>query len=158
MVFPNSKAGCSRVPPQSATLTAQYCYFTDPVRLACLIHATSVRSEPESNSQKKEFEKLLTQTFTVPCLFRRFIAEPKSHVSSIHFSKIDVVLDSVSLAFRRISRNGCIVYHFVPPVCKGENEKTGYAVDATYTTSCAPPPMMEDLGLGSVAIARPASL
>ena len=27
----------------------------DPVRLACLIHATSVRSEPESNSQKKEF-------------------------------------------------------------------------------------------------------
>ena len=36
--------------------------------------------------------------------------------------------------------------------------KTGYAVDATYTTSCAPPPMMEDLGLGSVAIARPASL
>ena len=25
----------------------------DPVRLACLIHATSVRSEPESNSQKK---------------------------------------------------------------------------------------------------------
>ena len=36
--------------------------------------------------------------------------------------------------------------------------RTGYAVDATYTTSCAPPPMMEDLGLGSVAIARPASL
>ena len=37
-------------------------------------------------------------------------------------------------------------------------QETGYAVDATYTTSCAPPPMMEDLGLGSVAIARPASL
>ena len=36
--------------------------------------------------------------------------------------------------------------------------ETGYAVDATYTTSCAPLPMMEDLGLGSVAIARPASL
>ena len=123
MVFPNSKAGCSRVPPQSATLTNKYCYPSDPVRLACLIHATSVRSEPESNSQKKEFEKLLTQTFTVPCLFRRFIAEPKSHVSSIHFSKIDVVLDSVSLAFRRISRNGCIVYHFDPLVRKGENEK-----------------------------------
>ena len=35
---------------------------------------------------------------------------------------------------------------------------TGYAVDATYTTSCAPLPMMEDLGLGSVAIAKPASL
>ena len=35
---------------------------------------------------------------------------------------------------------------------------TGYAVDATYTTSCTPPPMMEDLGFGSVAITRPASL
>ena len=31
-----------------------YCYNADPVRLACLIHATSVRSEPESNSQKKK--------------------------------------------------------------------------------------------------------
>ena len=28
--------------------------FLDPVRLACLIHAASVRSEPESNSQKKD--------------------------------------------------------------------------------------------------------
>ena len=54
MVFPNSRAGCSRVPPQSATLTQEYCYPRDPVRLACLIHATSVRSEPESNSQKKK--------------------------------------------------------------------------------------------------------
>ena len=43
----------------------QYCYQINPVRLACLIHAASVRSEPESNSQKKEFVKLLTQTFTV---------------------------------------------------------------------------------------------
>ena len=54
MVFPNSRTGCSRVPPQSATLTPQYCYLGDPVRLACLIHAASVRSEPESNSQKKK--------------------------------------------------------------------------------------------------------
>ena len=54
MVFPNSRAGCSRVPPQSATLTQEYCYPRDPVRLACLIHATSVRSEPESNSQEKK--------------------------------------------------------------------------------------------------------
>ena len=61
MVFPNSKAGCSRVPPQSATLTNKYCYPSDPVRLACLIHATSVRSEPESNSQKKNFESLLLE-------------------------------------------------------------------------------------------------
>ena len=34
----------------------KYCYPSNPVRLACLIHAASVRSEPESNSQKKEFE------------------------------------------------------------------------------------------------------
>ena len=45
--------GCPRVPRPSATLTGRYCYLPDPVRLACLIHATSVRSEPESNSQKK---------------------------------------------------------------------------------------------------------
>ena len=98
MVFPNSRTGCSRVPPQSATLTPQYCYLGDPVRLACLIHAASVRSEPESNSQKKKVFSLkvprgtfvapllahrlaataslgdtLTQTITVPCLFRRFV-------------------------------------------------------------------------------------
>ena len=34
----------------------EYCYPDNPVRLACLIHAASVRSEPESNSQKKDFE------------------------------------------------------------------------------------------------------
>ena len=41
----------------------KYCYPPDPVRLACLIHATSVRSEPESNSQKKEFELLHTNIY-----------------------------------------------------------------------------------------------
>ena len=34
----------------------EYCYPGNPVRLACLIHAASVRSEPESNSQKKLLE------------------------------------------------------------------------------------------------------
>ena len=37
----------------TCTLTGRHCCLPDPVRLACLIHATSVRSEPESNSQKK---------------------------------------------------------------------------------------------------------
>ena len=83
MVFPGTKAGCSRVPPQSATLTAQYCYFTDPVRLACLIHATSVRSEPESNSQKKKVYYILFLAFaqTFNCSSRLNLIV--SHVSSI---------------------------------------------------------------------------
>src|SRR5574344_1134433 len=62
-VFPNSRTGCSRVPPQSATLTPQHCCIGDPVRLACLIHATSVRSEPESNSQKKNLRMLHTNIY-----------------------------------------------------------------------------------------------
>ena len=59
MVFPHFWTDCSRVPRPSATLTREYCYPQDPVRLACLIHATSVRSEPESNSQKKTLELTL---------------------------------------------------------------------------------------------------
>ncbi len=42
-----------RVTHPFATRPESYCYSTDPVRLACLIHAASVRSEPESNSPKK---------------------------------------------------------------------------------------------------------
>ena len=34
----------------SATKPSSYCYFKGPVRLACLSHAASVRSEPGSNS------------------------------------------------------------------------------------------------------------
>ncbi len=41
-----------RVTHPFATEPMMYCYLTDPVRLACLIHAASVRSEPESNSPK----------------------------------------------------------------------------------------------------------
>ena len=41
-----------RVTHPFATEPMLYCYPTDPVRLACLIHAASVRSEPESNSPK----------------------------------------------------------------------------------------------------------
>ena len=43
-------ANYPRVTHPCATLTAEYCYPSISVRLACLIHAASVRSEPESNS------------------------------------------------------------------------------------------------------------
>ena len=42
-----------RVTHPCATPTREYCYPLISVRLACLIHAASVRSEPESNSPLK---------------------------------------------------------------------------------------------------------
>ena len=66
----------------------------------------------------------------------------------LNFAKTDKRIRMVTLEGSRTNTN-------IPP---DDFQDTGYAVDATYTTSCAPPPMMEDLGLGSVAIARPASL
>src|SRR5436190_21185472 len=42
-----------RVTHPCATPTSEYCYPEMSVRLACLIHAASVRSEPESNSPLK---------------------------------------------------------------------------------------------------------
>ena len=76
----------------------------DPVRLACLIHATSVRSEPESNSQKKnlfKLLKLLTEfrasqqayliiVFRVPSEGSPFYENRGiAFFSTIHFSKIN---------------------------------------------------------------------
>ena len=54
--FPHLRDRLPTCSSPSATLTGRYCYLPDPVRLACLIHAASVRSEPESNSQKKTVE------------------------------------------------------------------------------------------------------
>src|SRR5436190_5696462 len=42
-----------RVTHPCAAPTTEYCYPVISVRLACLIHAASVRSEPESNSPLK---------------------------------------------------------------------------------------------------------
>ena len=39
-------------------------YYNCPVRLACLIHAASVRSEPESNSPKSVSEN---EILTITC-------------------------------------------------------------------------------------------
>ena len=121
MVFPNSKAGCSRVPPQSATLMHQYCYQRNPVRLACLIHATSVRSEPESNSQKRKFLVLFTDLSHKHLLF---------HVSSEGSFLEPWRVTSQALIFQRSLRsyphvlpcraNRCIVYHFLTLLCKGK--------------------------------------
>ena len=49
--IPNSRADCSRVPHPCATALKSKLLKT--VRLACLIHAASVRSEPGSNSPIK---------------------------------------------------------------------------------------------------------
>ena len=67
----------------------KYCYPSNPVRLACLIHAASVRSEPESNSQKKEFESsshkhlLFSQTSVVK--ERRSFPQSGERVHSISY-------------------------------------------------------------------------
>ena len=48
-------ANYPRVKHPYATPITEYCYPIISVRLACLIHAASVRSEPESNSPFKLF-------------------------------------------------------------------------------------------------------
>ena len=44
-------ANYPRVTHPCAAEHTKYCYLVYSARLACLIHAASVRSEPESNSQ-----------------------------------------------------------------------------------------------------------
>src|SRR4029077_7851614 len=56
--IPRFWAGQSRVTHPFATRSVLYCYKTNLVRLACLIHAASVRSEPESNSPLKSFSNV----------------------------------------------------------------------------------------------------
>ena len=46
---------------------AEYCYLTISVRLACLIHAASVRSEPESNSPIKIASAIFAAGFYTRC-------------------------------------------------------------------------------------------
>ena len=46
-----------RVTHPCATPDPEYCYPVSSVRLACLIHAASVRSEPESNSPLKSLHE-----------------------------------------------------------------------------------------------------
>ncbi len=57
--IPNLRADCPRVTHPFATLTKRFSSensnLKDPVRLACLIHAASVRSEPGSNSPLRKF-------------------------------------------------------------------------------------------------------
>ena len=85
----------------------QYCYRSNPVRLACLIHAASVRSEPESNSQKKNlsFEPLAGLVVA--------LAQTIAVFSNHRFSRTDVPF----------AGNGCIVYQKFRTVRKGVFEK-----------------------------------
>ena len=96
------RAGHSRVPHPCAT---KHCCF---VRLACLIHAASVRSEPGSNSPNKiclilrsarkvNFvlqDSILSQIFSIRFFFTttsKSLSEPQNHFRvhrTIQFSKI----------------------------------------------------------------------
>ena len=153
MVFPNSKAGCSRVPPQSATLTNQYCYSPDPVRLACLIHATSVRSEPESNSQKENFESLWrpsrvsghhTNQFLSSCSASLPTAPRGASFRSAFFSAPSVLKDRVaprSAALRRVPWGGERGHSVSknPEGRKGESEKMSKKVSGGAARRATPP-------------------
>lgn len=55
-----------RVTHPFATGPSRYCYLNGPVRLACLIHAASVRSEPESNSPNRKLIPL-SKRLAAPC-------------------------------------------------------------------------------------------
>ena len=55
-----------RVTHPFATRHCLYCYSQCPVRLACLIHAASVRSEPESNSPNRKLIPL-SKRLAAPC-------------------------------------------------------------------------------------------
>ena len=113
-----------RSPTRSSPLR-HWC-IAAPVRLACLIHAASVRSEPESNSPNKNLKKalplrfdvseesilLLSETFTFQIYFvlRFSIFRPQTWLKAhrtIQFSRI--------IGFRRISRADfgaqSLIYH-----------------------------------------------
>ena len=105
------RVGHSRVPHPCAT---KYCYF---VRLACLIHAASVRSEPGSNSPNKissisrsarkiNFvlqDSILSQIFSIRYFLLRLLnpLQDLKIISRVHrtiqFSKITCSLQSSSL-------------------------------------------------------------
>jgi hypothetical protein len=58
--MPDLTENYPRVTHPFATTVFQYCYRPTIVRLACLIHAASVRSEPESNSPNKNLTNFLS--------------------------------------------------------------------------------------------------
>ena len=122
MVFPNSWAGCSRVPRQSATLTPQYCYLGDPVRLACLIHAASVRSEPESNSQKKKVFSLKVPRGTFGSSHKQLLFRVSSEGSHFIFNEPSRVTSQASILKDRcppFRANDWIVYQILSQRARG---------------------------------------
>src|SRR3712207_7762552 len=73
--IPHFRAGCPRVTHPCATDLPPYCYGNKSVRLACLIHAASVRSEPESD-RKSTRPELQSRQYLV-C---RLLLEKKNHL------------------------------------------------------------------------------
>ena len=62
--MPRFRADCSRDTHPFATRNTISKLFVFLVRLACLIHAASVRSEPESNSPLKKYNVQVDQSVT----------------------------------------------------------------------------------------------
>ena len=109
----------------------------DPVRLACLIHATSVRSEPESNSQKKI---LFRQLNVAELLFFGALAGSGHLTTSFSFIVFRVPSGGSpsfrgaagsrsfsTVLFSRIERapfgrNGWVIYQNGPPGARGWTE------------------------------------
>ena len=70
-----------RVTHPCAAPTTKYCYPVISARLACLIHAASVRSEPESNSPLKNVKRFRPGDY--PELLSTFRLIPKSHPKNL---------------------------------------------------------------------------
>ena len=110
----------------------------DPVRLACLIHATSVRSEPESNSQKKDFVPatlmLLNYCYWSPRGLRASHNKLFVHCVPRPFRRFPIMRGAAgsrsfcTVLFSRIERwpfgrNGWVIYQNGPPGARGFEEK-----------------------------------
>ena len=112
----------------AAFRTGRHCCLPDPVRLACLIHAASVRSEPESNSQKKNLSFLVGAPRGAPGITTSFPCSlcsaslPKAPSRGAR----DRVLFSTVLVSRidcaPFGRNGWVIYQNGPPGARGVTE------------------------------------
>ena len=123
------------------------------VRLACLIHAASVRSEPESNSQKENFESLWrpsrvsghhTNQFLSSCSASLPTAPRGASFRSAFFSAPSVLKDRVaprSAALRRVPWGGERGHSVSknPEGRKGESEKMSKKVSGGAARRATPP-------------------
>ncbi len=95
-----------RVTHPCATKPNKYYYISDPVRLACLKHAASVRSEPESNSPVKKFlnffsrEKSSNSLQLKPILDNLSFYKKPKFLTQLRFHSWDPTSQSSYLVFK----------------------------------------------------------